>query len=76
MQTHLALDVFTGFILVVSPWVYSFSGKVFLPQLLIGLLLLCLGIFTKKSPFLIDPHHSLPEGQLTSTDSTDGRLSI
>jgi hypothetical protein len=76
MQTHLALDVFTGFILIVSPWVYGFSGEVFLPQLLLGLLLFCLGIFTKKSPFLTGPHHSVPEGQLTTTDSTEGRLSI
>ena len=76
MQMHLVFDVFMGFVLMVSPWLYGFSSKVFLPQLLIGLLLFCLGIFTQKSPFLTYPHHSVPEGQLTSTDSTEGRLSI
>lgn len=76
MQMHLALDVLMGFVLMVSPWLYSFASKEFLPQLLFGLLLFCLGIFTKKSPFLTHPHQSLPEGQLTSTDSTEGRLSI
>lgn len=74
MQTHLVLDAFTGFILAVSPWVYGFSPK--MPHLLFGLLLLCLAIFTKKSPFLTKPHHSVPEGQLISTDSTEGRLSV
>ncbi|HWZ17127.1 MAG TPA: hypothetical protein VNW95_17945 [Mucilaginibacter sp.] len=76
MQIHLVIDVFMGFILMVSPWLYTFSSKAFWPELLLGGLLFCLGIFTKKSPFLIKPHHSVPEGQLTSTDSTEGRLSI
>src|SRR6185437_8473285 len=76
MQTHLVIDVFMGFILLVSPWLYNFSDKVFLRQLLLGLLLMFLGIFTVRSPFLNKPHHSVPEGQLRSTDSTEGRLSI
>jgi hypothetical protein len=76
MQIHLVIDVLMGFILMVSPWLYTFSSKVFWPELLLGGLLFCLGIFTKKSPFLTKPHHSVPEGQLTSTDSTEGRLSI
>jgi hypothetical protein len=76
MQIHLVIDVLMGFILMVSPWLYTFSSKAFWPELLLGGLLFCLGIFTKKSPFLTKPHHSVPEGQLTSTDSTEGRLSI
>jgi hypothetical protein len=76
IQIHLVLDVLMGFILMVSPWLYTFSSKAFWPELLLGGLLFCLGIFTKKSPFLTKPHHSVPEGQLTSTDSTEGRLSI
>lgn len=77
MQIHLVLDVLMGFILMVSPWLYTFSShNHFWPALLLGGLLFCLGIFTKKSPFLTRPHHSVPEGQLTSTDSTEGRLSI
>jgi len=76
MKMHLALDVFMGFVLLVSPWLYTFSDKAFWPELLIGGLLMFLGIFTEGSPFTAPVHHSLPEGQLTSTDSTDGRLSI
>jgi hypothetical protein len=82
MQMHLALDVFMGFILMVSPWLYTFAGTApgkehgVPAQFIMGAILFCLGIFTQRSPFLTKPHHSLPEGQLTSTDSTEGRLSI
>ncbi len=78
MQMHLTIDVAVGFLIAVSPWLYTFSSKTYgrWPELLIGGLLIFLGIFTKKSPFTTKPHHSLPEGQLTSTDSTEGRLSI
>jgi hypothetical protein len=76
MQIHLVLDVLMGFILMVSPWLYTFSSKAFWPELLLGGLLFFLGIFTKKSPFLLRPHRAVPEGTLVSTDSTEGRLSI
>lgn len=82
MQIHLAIDVLMGFFLMVSPWLYTFwfdtpdRKGAFWPELLLGGLLFFLGIFTKKSPFLTRPHHSVPEGQLLSTDSTEGRLSI
>ncbi|MDF2433655.1 MAG: hypothetical protein JWP44_3286 [Mucilaginibacter sp.] len=76
IQMHLTLDVVMGFILAVSPWVYTFSSKAFWPELILGLLLMFLGNFTKKSPFLTRPHHSVPEGLIESTDSTEGRLSI
>ncbi len=76
MQMHLVLDVVMGFIIMVSPWLWDFSSKVFLPQLLMGLLLFCMGLFTRKSPFTTKPHDAAPEGVYTSTDSTEGRLSI
>ena len=76
MQTHLVIDVFMGFILIIAPWLYNFSYAVFLPHLLLGLLLVFLGIFTVKSPFLNKPHRPAPEGQLGSTDSFEGRLNI
>jgi hypothetical protein len=76
MQIHLVLDVAMGFILMISPWLYTFSSKAFLPELLLGGLLFCMGIFTKKSPFLTRPHLAAPEGQITSTDSFEGRLNV
>jgi hypothetical protein len=80
VQIHLVLDVIMGFFLLVSPWLYTFSSKnsgtAFWPALLLGGLLFFMGIFTKKSPFLTKPHRAAPEGQLTSTDSYEGRLNI
>jgi len=76
MQTHLAIDMLMGFIVVISPWLYTFSDRIFLPQLIFGLLLMALALFTKKSPFTTKPHRPLPEGLLNSTASTEGRLSI
>jgi hypothetical protein len=76
MQIHLVLDVLMGFVLMVSPWLYTFSSRAFWPELLFGGLLFCLGIFTKRSPFLSKAHHSVRDGLLISIDSIDGRLSI
>ena len=77
VQIHMVLDVAMGFILLVSPWLWNYSKYEFWPQFLMGLLLFSLGIFTKGSPFLTMPHQSLPQGgELTSTDSNEGRLSI
>jgi hypothetical protein len=76
IQMHLTLDVVMGFFLAVSPWLYTFSSKAFWPELIFGGLLMFLGNFTKKSPLLTKPHHSVSEGLLESTDSTEGRLSI
>ena len=73
MQMHLFLDVVTGSFLMCSPFVYGFSEKVFWPQVLIGGLIFFAGVFTKGSP-LTSMHHSLPEGQLTSTDSDESVL--
>jgi hypothetical protein len=69
MHTHLTLDVFMGFILFVSPFLYTFSGKAWVPEVLEGGLLIFLGIFTKQSPFTDKRERPLPEGQLRSVDS-------
>lgn len=62
MSFHLAFDVFMGFILMVSPWLWAYdrgeNGE-FLPQFLMGLILFCLGIFTHGSPFTDKSHKSV-----------------
>jgi hypothetical protein len=69
LHTHLVIDVFMGFILLVSPWLWGFAYKEFLPQFLLGSLLFLLGLFTKKSPFTGPVHHTLPQGgEMTSAD--------
>jgi hypothetical protein len=74
MEMHLFLDVVVGSFLLASPFVYAFSDKIFWPQLLLGGLFFIAGIFTKKSPLTTAPHN-VAEGQLTSVDSEEGRLS-
>ena len=73
MQMHLVLDVFMGFLLMVSPWLwgYAYIGAKteFWPQFLMGLILFTLGIFTMKSPITSTVHRPLPQGgEMTSAD--------
>lgn len=69
LTIHFVLDVLMGFVLMVSPWLYTFSSKAFWPELLLGGLLFCMGLFTKKSPFTTRNPHNHSVGFLTSTDS-------
>ena len=74
MQMHNCLDVLTGSFLLALPWTYDFSSKVYLPHFLFGLLLVVMGVFVQKSPFLTPADRSLPEAGITSIDSSEGRL--
>jgi hypothetical protein len=76
LQMHLILDMFVGFFIMVSPFLYDFSSKVFLPHLLFGLYLFVQAIFTKHSPFTTPTHHSVADGQLNSTAESEGRLTV
>jgi hypothetical protein len=69
LTIHHVLDVLMGFVILVSPWLYTFAAKVFWPQLILGGLLFCMGLFTKKSPFTTRNPHNHSVGFLTSTDS-------
>lgn len=82
LQMSLVLDVIMGFIILVSPYVWGFVhghngvGGVFLPQLLMGGVMLIFGFFTKHSPFLTPAQETYQEGQLGSTDSFEGRMNM
>ena len=76
IQMNMVVDVIMGFFLFVTPWVYGFSDRARWPEVLLGATLLFLAFFTKKSPFTTKPHQAAPEGQLTSVDSTEGRLNV
>ncbi|ASU32258.1 SPW repeat domain-containing protein [Mucilaginibacter xinganensis] len=69
LTIHFVLDVLMGFVLMVSPWLYTFSSKAFWPELLLGGLLFLMGIFTDKSPFTTRNPHNHAVGFLASTDS-------
>jgi len=50
MQLHLVIDMIAGVLLIAAPWFYGFYHFVFLPHLLLGMVSLFAGLFTKHSP--------------------------
>ena len=47
MPVHLAMDGLSGALLAVSPWLFGFSGVVFLPHLVLGLIELGTSLMTE-----------------------------
>jgi hypothetical protein len=47
MPAHLAVDGLSGALLAVSPWLFGFSGIVFLPHLILGLIELGTSLVTE-----------------------------
>ena len=52
MQTHLVVDVFMGFVLMVSPWLYNFSDRVFYSTIDTGFDIILLRYFHRTITFL------------------------
>jgi hypothetical protein len=76
LQMHLILDMFIGFFIMVSPFLYQFTNTIVWPHVIFGLYLFLQAIFTKGSPFTTVAHTSQPQGQLHSTAETEGRLNV
>ncbi|MGZ3751364.1 MAG: SPW repeat domain-containing protein [Mucilaginibacter sp.] len=68
VSMHCFIDVVGGSFLLASPFVYGYSGEVYLPQLLLGSLVFFLGIFTRTSPFTDEPQHVFRDGLSNTTD--------
>lgn len=49
MRTHLGLDLASGILLAMSPWLFGFSGEVYLPHLLVGMLEIGVVLMTQTS---------------------------
>jgi hypothetical protein len=49
MKTHLTLDVISGIILALSPWIFGFSEFVYLPHLIFGILEIGVGLMTQTT---------------------------
>ncbi len=50
MRTHLLLDMITGILLIVSPWLFGFSNYVWTPHVIMGLLDTAVTALTKRVP--------------------------
>ena len=50
MRTHLMLDLGSGVLLALSPWIFGFSDYVWKPHLILGLLEIGASLFTKTVP--------------------------
>lgn len=50
MPIHLALDLLSGALLAVSPWLFAFSRWVWAPQVIIGLFEIGASLFTRTAP--------------------------
>ena len=60
MPVHLMIDIGSGALLALSPWLFGFSDRVFWPHLLVGIMEIGAGLTTR----------TLPED---ATGPTDGR---
>ncbi len=50
MRTHLTLDLVSGILLALSPWIFGFADRVVAPHLLIGLFEIAAALTTVTSP--------------------------
>lgn len=50
MSTHLWLDALGGLILLISPWIFGFSGHVWVPHFILGLIEIGNSFFTQAHP--------------------------
>ena len=50
MPTHLLLDMLSGIVLALSPWIFGFADQVYLPHLIFGILEIVVPLLTKRQP--------------------------
>ena len=50
MPVHLMIDIGSGALLALSPWLFGFSDRVFWPHLLVGLMEIGAGLTTRTAP--------------------------
>lgn len=53
MRTHLAIDLVSGILLAVSPWLFGFAGYVWAPHLVLGIAEIGASLMTKKNPSIL-----------------------
>lgn len=50
MRTHLTLDMLSGMLLALSPWLFGFADEVYGPHLLLGILEIGATLMTRREP--------------------------
>jgi len=50
MPTHLLLDVLSGIVLALSPWIFGFADQVYLPHVIFGILEIVVPLLTRRHP--------------------------
>ena len=50
MPVHLMLDLASGILLALSPWIFGFADYVYLPHLFFGILEIGVSLMTKRYP--------------------------
>ena len=50
MATHLMLDIASGAVLAISPWVFGFADDVWVPHVILGVLEIGAGLMTRTTP--------------------------
>jgi hypothetical protein len=51
MNTHLKIDMATGALLAVSPWLFGFADHVYLPHLILGIGEFGVALMTDNTPY-------------------------
>lgn len=54
-RTHLALDVMSGLLLALSPWIFGFADRTWAPHLLVGLLEVGVVAMSRREAFVDGP---------------------
>lgn len=50
MRTHLVLDILSGLLLAVSPWLFGFADYIWEPHLIVGLIEIVTAMMTERTP--------------------------
>lgn len=63
MKTHLNIDLASGILLAVSPWLFGFSDRVTTPHVILGILEIGASLMTKTTPYVnyknVNPSHAI-----------------
>ena len=50
LRVHLGMDMLSGALLAVSPWLFGFAGLIWWPHLLVGLVEIVVPMLTRRTP--------------------------